>query len=288
VIRRCVLAVLAALALSTVPALSSPAGAVRPGARSEARPDRIVSLSPTATEMLFAIGAGKQVIAVDDQSDYPANAPRTDLSGYEPNVEAIAGYRPDLVVLSGTDARRQLENVGIDTLVLPAAETLGDTYAQIRKLGKVTGRRAKAKAVAAELRAKIADILDQVPDRGSRPLAYYELDETYFSADSTTFIGRLLKLAGFANVADEAGGDNSGYPQLSAEAIIDADPDVIFLADTECCGQTAQTVARRPGFAQITAVKEGRVVELDDDVASRWGPRVVELLRTMVEARTSS
>jgi iron complex transport system substrate-binding protein len=280
VIRRTSLLVLIALAVATASFSTGPAVA-------GTAPGRIVSLSPTATEMLFAIGAGPQVVAVDDQSDYPAAAPTTDLSGYEPNVEAIAGYRPDLVVLSGRDAKRPLEKLGITTLVLPAADELDDAYAQIRRLGKVTGHRDEANAVAARMKTEIAELLGEVPKGGDRPLAYYELDDTYFSADSTTFIGRLMKLAGFTNIADEARGDNSGYPQLSAEAIVAANPDVIFLADTECCGQTAETLAKRPGFSKVAAVTDGHVVELDEDVSQRWGPRVVELLRTMVEERSS-
>jgi iron complex transport system substrate-binding protein len=280
--RRFAILMLGALALGAVPLFAAPATA----GSGQQRPERIVSLSPTATEMLFAIGAGKQVVAVDDQSDYPSHAPTTDLSGFEPNIEAIAGYDPDLVVLSGNDAKSQLENLGIETLVLQAANRLDDAYAQIRKLGKVTRRTAAANNLVGEMQTDIADVVAEIPGDGERPTAYYELDETYFSADSSTFIGRLLKLAGFRNLADQAKG-GSGYPQLSAEAVVDANPDVIFLADTECCGQNRATVAARPGFADVTAVKDGHVVELDDDVASRWGPRVVDLLRTLVKERNS-
>ena len=249
------------------------------------RPTKIVSLSPTATEMLFAIGAGAQVVAVDDQSNFPERAPTTDLSGYTPNVEAIAGYDPDLVVLPDPQVRGQLEDLDILVLVLPAATRLADSYAQIRKLGRATGHQRSADALAKEMRADIADLAAQVPDGGPKPTTYYELDETYFSADSSTFIGRLLRIGGFDNIADGAKAESPGYPQLSSEAIVDADPDTVFLADTKCCAQTAETFGTRPGFEALTAVAEDHVVALDDDVASRWGPRVVELLRQIVKAR---
>jgi iron complex transport system substrate-binding protein len=228
-------------------------------------PERIVSLSPTATEMLFAIGAGALVVAVDDQSNHPADAPVTDLSGYTPNVEAIAGYEPDLVVLSGDtdDVVAQLEALDIDTLILPAATALDDMYAQIEQLGAATGHIADAAA----------------------PLTYYhELDNTVYSVTSSTFIGALYSLAGLENIADPADSSSSGYPQLSAEFLVDADPDIIFLADTKCCGETAATFGARPGFDELSAVENGAVVELDDDIASRWGPRTADLLETIVDA----
>jgi iron complex transport system substrate-binding protein len=261
------------------------AGIVVAPVAAQERPQRIVSLSATATEMLFAIGAGGQVEAVDDRSTYPKRAPRTDLSGFEPNVEAIAGYRPDLVVISEDVITDQVEALGIDVLVLPAATRLKETYQQIRGLGRVTGHQQQADQLVSEMKADIRDLTGRVPE-GEKASAYYELDDTYFSADSTTFIGRLLALGGFESIADAAPGDGSGYPQLSAEYVVDADPETIFLADTKCCGQSFETVSQRPGFEGVKAVRDGNVVELDDDIASRWGPRVVDLLRTIVKERT--
>ncbi|MGE3622031.1 MAG: ABC transporter substrate-binding protein [Acidimicrobiia bacterium] len=251
-------------------------------------PERIVSLSPALTEMLFAVGAGDQVVAVDDQSNYPDGVPTTDLSGYQPNVEAIAGYEPDLVVASSPpeDMVRGLEDLGIEVLDLPAAQTLEDTYAQLAELGVRTGNVDGAAEVVADMRAEIDELLADLPER-DEPLTYYhELDDMLFSITSSTFIGELYSLAGLENVADAADpkSELGGYPQLSSEFLVDADPDIIFLADTVCCGQDADTLAARPGFSNLTAVAEGRVVELDDDVASRWGPRVVDLLRAIVEA----
>ena len=251
------------------------------------QPTSIVSLSPTATEMLFAIDAGDQVTAVDEFSTHPSEAPTTDLSGYEPNVEAIAGYEPDLVVIAddGADLSTALGELDIPVIVAPAAQTLDDTYAQIEQLGAATGHEAEAAGLVEQMHDDIDKITGDLPET-DRPLTYYhELDDTYYSVTSDTFIGQIYELAGLTSIADEVDDDASdGYPQLSEEFIIDADPGLIFLANTICCGQTAETVAERPGWDQIAAVRDGAVVELDDDVASRWGPRIVDLLRTIGDA----
>jgi cobalamin transport system substrate-binding protein len=250
------------------------------------RPERIVSLSPTATEMLYAIGAGDQVEAVDDQSNFPPQAPRTKLSGFQPNVEAIAGYRPDLVLLSNDeqDVVAGLDRLSIPTLLLPAAQKLDDTYGQIELVGKATGHRSEAAATVTKMNADIDAIAAGIPERAA-PLTYYhELDDTLFSVTSQTFIGQIYSLVGLKNIADKADKEGSGYPQLSPEYLVKADPDLIFLADTKCCGQSAQTLAKRSGFANLAAVKNGTVIPLDDDIASRWGPRVVDFLRTVAAA----
>ncbi|HYN17737.1 MAG TPA: ABC transporter substrate-binding protein [Actinomycetes bacterium] len=246
------------------------------------RPEKIVSMSPTATEMLFAIGAGSQVVAVDSNSNYPADAPKTDLSAYQPNIEAIAGYKPDLVVYSDDpgELAAGLGKLSLPALQQPAATSLDDTYAQLDQLGRATGHVAEAGQLTATMRGEIEKIA--AADRPERPLTYYhELDKNLYTATSKTFIGRLYDQLGMKNIADAADKQASGYPQLSAEYVIKADPDLIFLADTKCCGQSATTVAARDGWDQVTAVKSGGVVELDDDVASRWGPRVVDFLKTI-------
>jgi iron complex transport system substrate-binding protein len=251
-------------------------------------PKRIVSLSPTATEMLFAIGAGSQVVAVDSNSNYPKEAPRTDLSAYQPNLEAIAGYKPDLVVYSDDpgELAAGLGKLSIPAMAEPAATGLDGTYAQIDQLGQATGHEAEAARLTATMKAEIAKIV--AAGRPERHLTYYhELDKNLYTATSKTFIGQLYSLLGLENVADLADKDKSGYPQLSAEYLVKADPDLIFLADTKCCGQSAKTVAARDGWDKITAVRSGGVVELDDDVASRWGPRVVDFLK-IIAAKTQT
>ena len=254
----------------------------------EQRPERIVSLSPTATEMLFAIGAGQQVTAVDEASNFPADAPKTDLSGFKPNAEAIAAKNPDLVVLSD-DLNKivdQLRTLKIPVFQTPSATSLDKTYEEINQLGQLTGHTTEATALTEQMKAEIDKIVKAVPAR-SVPLSYYyELDPTLYTVTSKTFVGSVFALFGLTNVADSADQDGSkgGYPQLSQEALVQANPDMIFLADTKCCKQTAATVAARTGWAQITAVKSGQVVALDDDIASRWGPRVVDLVQSVADA----
>jgi iron complex transport system substrate-binding protein len=248
------------------------------------RPTHIVSLSPTATEMLFAIGAGPQVVAADSYSTFPANAPKTDLSAYQPNAEAIAKYQPDLVVLAEDSNKivSQLAALHIPAFLSPAAMNLDDSYREFAELGSLTGHKAEASAEVETVRTSIAKIVHDTP--AHRPLKYYyELDQTYYSVTSATFAGSLFSLLGLTNIAD-AGNSTNAYPQLSAEVIIKDNPDLIFLADTKCCGQSAATVAKRPGWSGLTAVKNNGVIALDDDIASRWGPRVVDLLQAIAQA----
>jgi iron complex transport system substrate-binding protein len=271
-----------ALALALGLALASAATAAAP-------PRRIVSLSPTATEDLYALGAGSQVVAVDDQSNYPASAPKTKLSGYTPNAEAIAAYRPDLVVLSA-DANGIVSALGklrVPTLLLPPATSLGAAYAQIAELGAATGHRAGAAALVGTLKRQVAQVVATVP-KSARGLSFYEeLSPDYYSATSTTFTGQVLKLLGLKDIADAADRKGSGYPKLSGEYIVAADPDLIVLADTKCCNQTPAKVKARPGWSGISAVRNGGVVGVSDDVASRWGPRIVDFMRAVAaRART--
>ena len=260
-----------------------PAGS---GSTAAAAPQRIVSLSSTATETLFAIGAGPQVIAVDDQSNYPAQAPKTDLSGYTPNIEAIAAKKPDLVVIStDTDGlKAKLEALKITVVRQDAAKTLDAAYAQITELGKVTGRDKEAAATVAAMKASIEASKKKVSKPAVPVKVYHELDNTLYSVSSKSFVGEMYTVLGLTNIADAADKDGTGYPQLSAEYLIAQNPDFVFLADTKCCGQNAKTVAARPGWAELRAVKLGNVIELDDDIASRWGPRVVELVKSISDA----
>ena len=241
---------------------------------------RIVSISPTATEMVFAIGAGDLVVAVDQFSYYPEEAPVTDLDGWNPNVEAIAAYDPDLVVMQTSgDVGANLEALGIEVWAHDAPVVFDDVYVQIEQLGEVTGQTDEAAALVAGMQAEIAELVAAAPDASG--LSYYhELDNTLYTVTSSTFIGQVYSLFGLANVADPADADGSawGYPQLSDEYLVDADPDVIFLADTLCCGQNAETVAARPGWDQLSAVRDGLIVELNDDIVSRWGPRLVDFI----------
>jgi ABC-type Fe3+-hydroxamate transport system substrate-binding protein len=241
-------------------------------------PTTIVSLSPTATEMLYAIGAGGQVKAVDDQSTYPAQAPRTKLSGFTPSVEAVAGYQSDLVVFAGDANGLQagLAKLGIPELSLPAAKTLDESYQQETILGQATGHPAEAAALVASVKQRIAAAVASVPRQTNPIKVYHELDPTYFSATSSTFIGSVYRLFGLTNIADSAKDAAGGYPKLSAEYVVKQAPNLIVLADTKCCQQNNSTVAKRSAFGSVPAVEQGKVLTVDDDIASRWGPRVAD------------
>jgi iron complex transport system substrate-binding protein len=247
------------------------------------KPVRIVSLSPTSTETLYAIGAGRQVVAVDDLSNYPRRAPRTKLSGYQPNVEAIAAYRPDLVVVRSQAGVAELEKLRIKVLQLPEAATLAAAYRQINQLGRATGHPRLGAKVVKRMRTRISSSVRSVQRRARTLSVYHELTTDYYSVTSRTFIGQIYKLFGLRNIADAAGG-TSDYPQLSGEYIIAANPDLIVLADSKCCGQRHATVAARPGWSTIKAVRDRRVVAMDDDIASRWGPRVVQFVQAVAAA----
>ena len=249
-------------------------------------PNAIVSLSSTATETLFAIGAGRQVIAVDDQSNYPADAPITDLSGFEPNVEAIASYEPDLVVAAYDPGGLVdgLERLDIPVLLQDAAPDLEAAYEQIETLGAATGNADGAETIVQSMQIEIEELSASVPG-ATGSTVYHELGPDFFSATSETFIGSVYELFGLENIADAAAdADAGGYPQLSGEYIVSESPDVIVLADTKCCEQTAATVEKRPGWDQVEAVANGDVVEADDDIASRWGPRTVDFVALIAEA----
>lgn len=286
--QRLSIAVAAALAAALVVVSLSAAAHQRMHAKHH-YPHRIVSLSPTVTEDLFAIGAGKQVVAVDEDSNYPKRAPRTSLSGFTPNVEAVANYHPDLVVISYDpgDFASQLRQLGIKVVNEAAADNLGQAYKEILRLGRLTGHTAGAKAVVHSMRTHLAAIVGSVPKSRRHLRVYHELDPTDYTATSSTFIGSVYKLFGFRDIADAAGGTGGGYPQLSAEYIIAKNPQIIVLADTKCCQQSYATVAARPGWSTIAAVEHHRVVGVDDDVASRWGPRIVQFARTVARMARS-
>ena len=250
-------------------------------------PQAIISLAPTQTEILFAIGAGDQVIAIDQMSNFPAEAldKPHDLDGFEPNVEAIAALNPDLVVIEDDfkGIAPQLEELGIATWASPAPTTIDEAYDQIEQLGAVTGHIAEAAELVGNMQTDIQAAVDSAPKLAA-PLSYYhELDPTLYSVTSNSFVGQVYALFGLENIADgvEEGND---YPQLNAEYLISANPDLIFLADANWSGESPETVAARDGWADIAAVQHGGVIVIDDDIASRWGPRLVDFVQAVAAA----
>jgi iron complex transport system substrate-binding protein len=238
-------------------------------------PQAVVALSPSFVEVLYALDAGDSLVAVDENSDYPAEAmdlPK--VSGFEPNVEAIAGYEPDLVLLAFDPGGlvTSLGDLGIPSLFLANPGDLEGVYTQIETIGKASGRLSEAEEMTAGMAEDIAAIVKQVPDEGQGPRVFHELDNTLFTIGPGSFQGSVYDLLKAQNIANSTG---QPFPQLSSEAVIAADPEVIALADAEF-GETPDTVAARPGWAAITAVTANRVLPVDDSLLSRAGPRVVD------------
>lgn len=269
-------------ATTAAPAFPVTIGTGKDAVTIDEQPAAIVSLSPAGTEMLFAIGAGDQVVAVDEFSDYPPEAPTTELSGFDTNVEGMMSYEPDLVVLQGDPGGivDGLTTLGVPALIQPAAVTLDDTYRQMLDLGAATGHVAEAESAVAQMRSDIEAAFAAAPEAAGMSV-YHELDDTYYSVTSDTFIGLVYAEFGMTNIADAAKGASSGYPQLSAEYIVESDPTLIVLADGDCCGQSAETLAARDGWDHITAVEQEDVIVIDDAVASRWGPRIVDFIEAV-------
>jgi len=263
----------------------------------KASPARIVSLDPTSTEDLYAVGAGPQVVAVDQDSDYPAGVPKTSLSGLTPNIEAIARYNPSLVVSSQSSGGlvSGMTKLGIPVLIEPAVATLDGAYAQIDQIGQATGHAAQAARVVASMKQQIAADVRNAGTAHKGLTYYWELSASpFYSVTSSTFIGQIVGLFGLKNIADAANKpSDGGYPELSQEYIVTARPQLIFLADNQAAdgGQSPAVVAKRPGWSVIPAVQDHEVIGLNDDVASRWGPRlpllVAEIAQALEHAPTS-
>ena len=263
------------------------------GATSDAKPQCIVSLSPTATETLFAIGAGRQVQAVDTDSNYPTKGlPTKRINGFNPSVEAVLSIckstpshpstKPDLVVISydANSIQQKLTNVGVKVLFQDAATSVGNALSQIRQLGQLTGHVASADALSKSIKKTVSADIKSIPAHPNKKLTvYYETGTNpYYSLTSQTFAGSLMKSLGLINIADgDSTTADAGYPQLSAEYIISANPKLIFLTDSV----SPASVAKRAGFDKVSAVEYHNVVELSPDISSRWGPRMGTLMNQL-------
>jgi iron complex transport system substrate-binding protein len=254
----------------------------------EEEPISLVSLSPSATEILFAIGAGGQVIAVDSLSNYPETAPISQLNSFDPNVESILAFNPDLVILNlnsmkANEVREALDKLGIPVLMEQAPDDMEGVYQEIRVIGTATGKLANAEELITQMQQRRAEILESVKDV-SPVNFFHELDNTLYSVTSSTFIGSVYKDFGLINVADGAeGADQSGYPQISAEYLVSENPQLIFLADAQY-GETVEIVSARAGWSQIDAVVNSKVIELPADIPSRWGPRIIDFYQIIADS----
>ena len=245
-------------------------------------PKRIISLSPSITEILFEIGSGNQVIAVDNLSNYPNEAPISDISAYDPNVEAISLLNPDLVILSYNikNLKAALKKIGIETIYLPAPLNFEDILDQIDYLGLQTGNEDKAKKLISKMKNRMKT-LQKLRENETATKIYHEIDPNYYSPSKFSFIGDIYQKLNYKNVADKADISNLGYPKLSPELIISENPDLIVLPGKD--NKYVEKVKLRPGWSYIEAVKKNNFLLTNNDIASRWGPRILNFASILVE-----
>ena len=245
-------------------------------------PKRIISLSPSITEILFEIGSGNQVIAVDNLSNYPNEAPISDISAYDPNVEAISLLNPDLVILSYNikNLKTALKKMGIETIYLPAPLNFEDILDQIDYLGLQTGNEDKAKKLISKMKNRMKT-LQKLRENEKATKIYHEIDPNYYSPSKFSFIGDIYQKLNYKNVADKADISNLGYPKLSPELIISENPDLIVLPGKD--NKYVEKVKLRPGWGYIEAVKKNNFLLTNNDIASRWGPRILNFASILVE-----
>jgi len=248
---------------------------------------RIVSLAPSTTEILFAVGAAQQVVGRDSYSDYPeAVKGIADIgSTYGTlNTEAIVALQPDLVVAAGINTPEQikaLEDLNIPVYAFANPRDFEELFQQLRLAGQLSGHPAEAGALVESLSARVNAITEKVRRATASPTVFYEIDGTDpgkpWTTGPGTFMDTLIRLAGGQNIG---AGLSDPFAQLSAEEILRQDPDFILLGDTKF-GVTLESVGQRPGWANLSAVKNGRVFAFDDDLASRPGPRLVDGLEAL-------
>jgi iron complex transport system substrate-binding protein len=250
---------------------------------------RIVSAAPSNTEILFAVGAGSQVVGRDDFSDYPPEAsdlPSVGGSMGAYNYEAMIALQPDLVLMTGINTPEQvkaLEDVGITVYYLPNPTTLEEMYANLETVGKLSGHEQEATTLVESLKVRVKAVTERVMVYSFLPGVFYELDASTpaqpWTTGAGTFMDMLISMAGGHNVFNDM---NTSWAQVSQEELIVRDPYIILLGDS-AYGITIESIGQRPGWDVLSAVKNGRVYAFDDNLVSRPGPRLVDGLEALAE-----
>lgn len=279
----------AAVPPTVVPAVTYPLTVTDSAGRTltlQAAPRRIVSLSPGGTEVLAAIGAGPQMVGVDTFSDYPADlvASLPKVAYSNPDLEQIVALQPDLVIVA-TRQRAQLEDMvrlGLPAFLREEPASVAGVADDMRFLGRLVGRPAEAESVAARYEQEIGDVVARVASVTEGPRVFYEISARLHTASDRTFVGDQLTLLKARNVA---AGAPQAFPQMSPEALLAANPQVILLADAPPTGEeTRESVSARPGWQVMDAVRDGRIVPVDGNLATRPGPRVPQALEIIGRA----
>lgn len=249
---------------------------------------KVVSLAPSNTEILFAIGAGSQVVGRDNLSDYPAEAANvTDIgSPFEAlNTELIVSLEPDLVLaaeINTAEQVKQLEDLGLTVYYLKNPLTLEEMYGNLEVVAQMTGHETETATLIESLKARVAVVDEKIAPLSSRPSVFYEMDGSDpgkpWTAGKDTFITQLIERAGGYNIAS----DIDSYAQLSLEQVVAADPNFIILGDS-AYGVTAESLASRPGWENLSAVKNNQIFPFDDNLVSRPGPRLVDALEELAK-----
>ena len=269
--------------------MSQPDGLGRPALTNEPAL-RIVSVSPSNTEILFALGAAPQLVGRDSFSDYPAEAKNVaDVGGgiMPLNAELIVSVKPDLILASPITPPEQLAdlaNLGLNVQVIPNPTSFEELYGNLRSVATLTGHEAEAEALVASLKRRVDAVTQQVAGAAQKPLVYYELDATDVAAPYTsgpgTFVDLLIKSAGGVNFGAALSGE---WVQVSVEALLARQPDVIVLGDYTYGGVTPEQVRARAGWDALMAVQHNAVFTFDDNLVSRPGPRLVDGLEAMAK-----
>src|SRR5215217_4392233 len=249
---------------------------------------RVISMAPSNTEILFAIGAGNQVVGRDALSDFPEAAKNVADVGSTfdaLNTELIVSLKPDLVLaaeINTPEQVKQLEDLGLTVYYLKNPLTLEEMYSNLEIVAQLTGHQEETATLIESLKARVATVDEKIAPISSRPNVFYELDGTDpakpYTAGKGTFITQLIERAGGHNIA----ADLDGYPQISLEQVVAADPAFIILGDARY-GVSAVTIAQRPGWENLSAVKNGKVLPFNDDLVSRPGPRLVDALEELAK-----
>ncbi len=250
---------------------------------------RIVTLAPSLTEFVFAVGAGEQLVGRDDLSDFPAEAADIASIGStfgDINTEAILALEPDLVLAAEINTPEQvqeLESLGLTVYYLSNPLTYDELYEQVNLFGQLTGHEEEAAALAESLAARVEAVTSAVATAAEKPTVFYEIDGTDpakpWTTGPGTFMDTMITMAGGVNIG---GVLSDAFAQISAEEIVAQDPDIIILGDV-VYGVTIESVAERAGWADLTAVKEGSIFAFDDNLASRPGPRLVDGLEELLK-----
>lgn len=249
----------------------------------KAEPKAIVSLAPSITEILYALGLEDKVAGVTEFCNYPPEAQtKPKVGGFaDVSIEKLLALNPDLVLVSSIHIAQvlpELEKLGLTAVVIDAHD-LPQVLDSILLVGKMTGKEKEAKALVAEMQKRMDAVVKAVEGK-KKPKVFWELSSDLWTVGPGSFVHDIIVRAGGENIAT-----GQPYLQLTSEAVISADPEVIILADHPY-GETAETVAKRPGWNKITAVKEGRIIELTQeqtDIVSRPGPRVIDALELIAK-----